>query len=82
MQTKQALMLSALFIMFLIISRKGDAITFQKVGQPWWLNGLVLPAAQGVILESRDRVLRGAPCIEPASPLPVSLPFNLSVSNE
>ena len=26
------------------------------------------PAAQGVILETRDRVPRQAPCMEPASP--------------
>ena len=27
-----------------------------------------LPSAQGVTLETRDRVPRGAPCVEPASP--------------
>ena len=27
-----------------------------------------LPLAQGMILESRDRVLHWAPCMEPASP--------------
>ena len=36
--------------------------------QPGWLSGLVLPSAQGVILETWDRVLRWAPCMEPASP--------------
>ena len=32
------------------------------------VHGLVLPAAQGVILETRDRVPRQAPHMEPASP--------------
>ena len=27
-----------------------------------------LPSAQGMILESQDRVLHWAPCMEPASP--------------
>ena len=31
-------------------------------------SGSVLPSAQGVILEARDRVPRRAPCMEPASP--------------
>ena len=31
-------------------------------GQPVWLSVLVPPSAQGVILESRDRVPRQAPC--------------------
>ena len=37
------------------------------IGQPWWLSGLAPPSAQGVILESWDRVPRRAPCMEPAS---------------
>ena len=37
-------------------------------GQPWWRSGLAPPAAQGVILETRDRVPHRAPCMEPASP--------------
>ena len=37
-------------------------------GQPRWRSGLAPPAAQGVILETRNRVLRRAPCVEPASP--------------
>ena len=44
------------------------ALEKKKLGQPWWLSGLVLPSAQGVILEARDRVPRQAPCMEPASP--------------
>ena len=38
------------------------------LGQPWWHSGLAPPAAQGVILETRDQVPRQAPCMEPASP--------------
>ena len=37
------------------------------------------PAAQGVILETWDRVPHQAPCMEPAS-LPVSLSLSLSLS--
>ena len=36
-------------------------------GKPGWLSGLAPPSAQGVILETQDRVHR-APCMEPASP--------------
>ena len=49
-------------------------------GQAGWLSGLAPPAAQGLILESRDRGPHRAPCMEPASPLPGSLPLSLSVS--
>ena len=34
----------------------------------WWLSGGAPPSAQGLILETRDRVPRRAPCMEPASP--------------
>lgn len=37
-------------------------------GQPQWLSGLVPPTAQGVILETQDRVPHRAPFMEPASP--------------
>ena len=37
-------------------------------GQPGWLSGLAPPSAQGVILETRDRVPYWSPCVEPASP--------------
>ena len=40
----------------------------QKRGQPGWLSGLAPPSVQGVILETQDRVLHRAPCMEPASP--------------
>ena len=36
--------------------------------QPGWLSGLALPSAQGVILESQDRVPCQAPWMEPTSP--------------
>ena len=39
-----------------------------------------LPSAQGAILESQDQVPRRAPCMEPASPLPVSVSLPLSAS--
>ena len=52
-------------------------------GQPRWCSGLALPAAQGVILETRDRVPRQAPCVELASPsacVSASLSLSLSLS--
>ena len=51
--------------------------------QPGWLSSLVLPSAQGVILGTRDRVPRQAPCVEPASPAAcVSASLSVSVSHE
>ena len=51
------------------------------MGQSRWRSGLALPAAQGVILETRDRVLHRAPCMEPDSPSAcVSASFSLSLS--
>ena len=47
-------------------------------GIPGWLSGLSPPSAQGVILETQDRVPRQAPCMEPASPS-ASVSANLSV---
>ena len=57
-----------------------DIMDFRKShkGQPRWLSGLALPSAQGVILETRDRVPRQAPCM--LLPLPVCLLLSLSVS--
>ena len=46
-------------------------------GQPRWLSGLVQPSAQGLILETRDRVPHQAPCMKPAS-LSASLSLFLS----
>ena len=41
------------------------------------------PSAQGVILETRDRVPRRAPCMEPASPFAyVSACLSFCVSHE
>ena len=42
-----------------------------------------LPLAQDMILESWDRVLHRAPCMEPGSPSAcISLPLSLCVSHE
>ena len=49
-----------------------------EVGQPGWLSSLAPPSAQGLILETRDRVPRWAHCRELLLPLPLSL----SVSHE
>ena len=47
------------------------------------LSGLVPPSAQGVILETRDRVPRQAPCVEPASPSAcVSASLSVSLMNK
>ena len=54
----------------------------EREGIPGWLKGLVPPSAQGLILETRDRVPRWGPCMEPDSPLPVSLPLSLSLMNK
>ena len=48
-------------------------------GQPWWLSGLVPLSAQGVILETQDRVPRQALYGGPVS-LPLSV--SLCVSHE
>ena len=47
---------------------------------PWGLSGEHLPSAQGVTLESGDRVSRRAPCLEPASPSSVSLTLSVCLS--
>ena len=41
-----------------------------------------LPSAQGVILESQDRVPHRAPCREPASPSACVLPLSVSLMNQ
>ena len=49
--------------------------------QPWWHSSLALPAAWGVILETRDQVPHRAPCMEPVSPSAcVSASLSLSPS--
>ena len=59
------------------------AIKKDELGQPRWLSGLAPPSAQGVILETRDRVPRRAPCMEPASPSAcVSASLSLCVSHD
>ena len=52
---------------------------YMTIGQPGWLSGLVPPSAQGLILETWDRVPRQAPCMEPAS-LSLSRALSLSLS--
>ena len=55
------------------------------MGQPGWVNGLVPPSAQGLILETLDQVLHQAPCVEPASPSAcvfASLSLCLSLMNK
>ena len=44
------------------------AVKTGEFGQPQWLSSLAPPLAQGVILESWDRVPHWAPRMEPASP--------------
>ena len=55
-----------------------------KLGDPWVAQRFKrLPSAQNVILETRDRVPRQAPCMEPASPSAgVSASLSLCVSHE
>ena len=52
------------------MSRERDTLELirKRLGSPEGLSGLALPLAQGVILETRDRVPCQAPCMEPASP--------------
>ena len=58
-----------------------DAIETLTLGQPGWLSSLAPPSAQGLILETRDRVPRQAPgAWSLLLPLPVSLPLFLSLS--
>ena len=51
-----------------------------KTGQPRWLSGLAPPLAQGVILETWDRVPLRAPAWRLLLTLPVSLSLSLSLS--
>ena len=62
------------FEQLLLVARKWPA------GQPGGLSGLAPPSAQDLILETRDRVPRQAPCLDPASPSAcVSASLSLSV---
>ena len=67
-----------------VSERRACSLLITKPGQPGWLSGLAPPSAQGLILETWDQVPRQAPCMEPASPLPLpmSLPLFLYVSYE
>ena len=62
-----------------------DQLKNLTTGQPQWLHSLTPPSAQGVVLETQDRVLHQAPFMEPASPSAcvfASLSLSLSVSHE
>ena len=58
-----------------------EAPAGKDAGSPGGLSGLAPPPAQGVILETRDRVPHRAPCMEPASPS-ACVSASLSVSHE
>ena len=66
------------------VVRGANELKHGNGGIPGWLSRLALPSAQGVILESRDRVPHQAPCLEPASPPSAcaSAPFSVSLMNE
>ena len=67
------------------LAKETHEVEFKQLGsgQPQWPSGLALPLAQGVILETWDRVPHWAPCVEPASPsVCVSASLSLSVSHE
>ena len=51
-----------------IITEDTFLLKYLSTGQPRWRSGLAPPAAQGVILETPDRVPCRAPCMDPASP--------------
>ena len=58
-------------------------LRFVYLGQPGWFSSLVLPSAQGMILETWDQGPRQAPCMEPASPSAcVSVSLSLSLMNK
>ena len=62
---------------------RGIPLENQGTGQPGWLSGLAPPSAQGLILETRDRVPRWAPCMEPAFPsVSLSVSFSVSLMNK
>ena len=67
----------------MVYTYNGVAFSLKKedLGQPGWLGGLAPPSAQGVILETGDRVPRWAPCMEPASPS-ACVSASLCVSHE
>ena len=60
-----------------------QSVEISLKGQPGWLSGLAPPAAQGMILETLDRVPRRALCMEPASPSAyVSASLSVSLMNK
>ena len=58
-------------------------IKMLDLGQRGWLSSLAPPPAQGLILETQDRVPHQAPCMEAASSSAcVSTSLSLRVSHE
>ena len=51
-------------------------------GIPGWLSGLAPLSAQGMILETWNRVPHQAPGMEPASPSATSLSLSMSIMNK
>ena len=71
-----------------MVGNKMESGVARQVSFKFWLLGHLgglavwcLPSAQGAILESQDRVLRRAPCMEPASPS-ACVSASLCVSHE
>ena len=61
----------------------GLKIKISEKGQPRWPSGLAPPSAWDVILVTRDRGPRQAPCMEPVSPSAyVSASLCVSVMNK
>ncbi|CAK7320014.1 hypothetical protein VULLAG_LOCUS22345 [Vulpes lagopus] len=70
-------------LVILRLTQKINKSIKTNLGQPQRLSGLALPSARGVILETRNRVPRQAPCMVPASPsacVSASLSISLSLS--
>ena len=66
-------------LLFLLI--RDFTLESSFLGQPGWPSDLALPSAQGVILETQDRVPCWAPCRELVSPSAcVSASLSLSLS--
>ena len=64
------------------MNKKKISLKPLTVGRPGGSAVEHLPLAQGLILETRDRVPHWAPARSLLLPLPVSLPLSLSVFHE
>ena len=59
------------------------SLSVNRLGTPGWPAVEHLPSAQGVILETQDRVPHRAPCVESASPSAcVSASLSVSLMNK